>query len=391
MSFDGVIEEFSGGRISGWVRRRIGDVTVPVSLQLRFRALGRHAPTHLFPLSDDRTGFRFLLPPEFGRMAWTEFLDQYESVTAWATDNPAETWRVPFYKSVLRALDADNRTAILADRRREYSLAPKPDGRIAVFTIVYNEQLMLPLWAKYYAALFGGAHVYVLDQGSTTAYPALPDGVTLIRLPRDDFDNWLIARLVASFQRHLLESYDAVLYCDSDEFVCAAPEALRGETLPRFLLGLPDPVGITRGYNLHHDLSREAAYDPSRPLLDQRRFIMRETTMDKPLISRVPLNWIPGFHSAREGGVAVPGLFMLHLRWFDLDAALVKGGHYRASPWNPYDLDRSLAAYQRMEESEIAARFRNWTNMFAATPADGFAFDRPVTVAPDWMRAAIPV
>ncbi len=391
MSFDGVIESFSAGQISGW----ISHTTAPeagserLSVQLRFHRLGTFNPTHVAPRSERATGFIFKLPPSFLQMPWQAFLDEYDGVFASHTSNPADRWRVPFFKSVLGAFDPNNRTVVVAERRREYSFGPKPEGRMAALTIVYNEHQILPLWAKYYASVVGAENVFVLDQGSDQPYTDLPEGVTVIRLPRENFDNWLIMRLVATFQRHLLESYDAVLYADSDEFLCVAPDVLKGESLKSFLLDLPDPVGITTGYNLHHDILREGALDPARPVLEQRKYLTRERSMDKPMISRIPLNWIPGFHTAREGGTIVPGMFMLHLRLYDLDAALLKGGRYRTSKWDPYDVEKGLASYQRDSEDDIVNQFRRRAEVFGQITATEFDISAATTVIPEWMRHAL--
>jgi len=192
-------------------------------------------------------------------------------------------------------------------------------------------------------------------------------------------------------QRFLLESYDAVLYSDSDEFIFASPDVLRGNSLAEYLGALSAAVGITTGYDLLHDISSEPPYNPGHPLLSQRRVMRRQPTMDKPLISRPPLNWIPGFHSAVEGGTPIPGLYLPHLRWFDLDQALIKGGFYRTSSWSHYNVENSLATYQREGEGEIIDRFR--ANSVVAADLRGATFDPNAshTVVPDWMRAAIAV
>jgi hypothetical protein len=53
---------------------------------------------------------------------------------------------------------------------------------------------------------------------------------------------------------------------------------------------------------------------------------------------------VPGFHTAAEGGSPIAGLYLLHSRWFDLDQALIKGGFYRSSSWNQFDVEHKLAA-----------------------------------------------
>ena len=135
----------------------------------------------------------------------------------------------------------------------------------------------------------------------------------------------------------------------------------------------------------------EPTYDPSRPLLEQRRVLVREPMMDKPLIARVPVSWVAGFHKAHEGGVSIPGLYMLHLRWFDLDAALIKGGHYRSSKWNPFDVATDLAAYQRADEQQIVRQFQDRAKSFASLKTAVFDDNARETVVPAWMRDAIVV
>ncbi len=389
MSFEGVIESFSRSTVAGWASYIDDGTRVFPELRLQFRSQPALVPSETVSRGE-RTGFVFRLPESFREMRWREFLDDFDAVIA--SYPGAGQWRVPFFKSVLAPLDPDNRTTLLAHRLREYQIAPKPDGRIAVFTIAYNEPLMVPLWAKYYAEKFGAENLYVIDQGSEMGYEDLvPKGVNIIRLPRDAFDNWLIARLVANLQRFLLESYETVIYSDSDEFICADPASLQGKSLSEHLRSLPTPVGITTGYNLVHDLATEGAYDPTRPLLSQRRFMHRMTTMDKPLITRIPLNWVPGFHNAAEGGVQVPGLYLLHLRWFDLDQALTKGSNYRNSSWSPFDVEHKLASYQREEEREIVSRFRGLSTSVSTLSDRAFNPSTKFTVVPDWMRTAIHV
>ena len=392
MAFDGVIESFSRNTITGWAGYIIDGKRHFPQLRLQFHKHEAISPSETVDRGE-RTGFVFRLPEVFHEMKWRDFLEDFDAIIAsYPADTGAGQWRVPFFKSVLAPLDPDNRTALLAARLREYQIAPKPDGKIAAFTIAYNEPLMIPLWAKYYAEQFGAENLFVIDQGSDETYgDGLPKGVNIIRLPREAFDNWLIARTVAVFQRLLLESYDTVVYSDSDEFICSDPRVLEGKNLAEHLLSLPVPVGITTGYNLVHDLATEGAYDPTRPLLTQRRFLHRMTTMDKPLVSRLPLNWVPGFHNAAEGGVTIPGLYMLHLRWFDLDQALIKGGHYRSSAWSAFDVENQLASYQREGEQEIISRFRS---LSAAVSRLGDAEFDPManfTVVPAWMRAAIAI
>jgi hypothetical protein len=387
--FAGAIGVLTQSEISGLVHVVINEQPVCPQIILKFENIGTFAPTQITEMPGGWINFSFLLPPQFQQITWQNFLDEFVAVLAVCpVPEEGEYWPVPLHKSLLTPI---NRTSLHLEKLRDYSLTPKKDGKIAAFTIAYNEYKILPIWANYYVSQFGAENVYVIDQGSDKPYDMLPAGVTVVRVPREEFDNWLIARVVATFQRFLLESYDAVLYSDSDEFVCAAPEALASRSLAQFLLEQPNPVGVPRGYNLHHDILREAAYDPARSVLSQRRFITRHAALDKPLIARVPLSWIPGFHKAKEGGVTIPGLYLLHLRYFDLDAALTKSGYYRNSKWNPYDLSNNLGFHQLVDESTLMTEFRERSARFAVLDGETFDPEAETTSIPSWMRDAIAV
>jgi hypothetical protein len=358
---------------------------------LRFHTRGSFAPTRIEQRHNGMTGFVFELPPEFQRIAWAEFLEDFQGVFA-ECDTPegTERWMVRLFKSVMAAFDPSNKTAIQAEVLTQYKMEPKPNGRVAVLTTVYNEPLMLPLWAKYYGQEFGPENLFVLDHESMMENELPISGkVNILRLPRDVGDSFLNVRMMSFYQRLLLEVYDTVIYVDSDEFLCVDPAVAAGRSLREFLLELAEPIGIATGYNLHHIISSEPPYNPLLPLLLQRRVIVRTTSMDKPAVSRVPLNWIPGFHYCREGGSRVDGLYLLHLRWFDLNQAQHKGSKYRASKWSKRELEKELASYNRAGADEITAQFQSWARRAQGLGDVTFDPEADMTVIPDWMREAI--
>lgn len=394
MTFRGVIEVLSPWGIVGWVSYQSPDGRSHVpSVMLKFHHLGTFSPAKRPERENGLTGFVFELPREFANFDWKEFIDEFDCVEAdFAGEDGVEHWRVPLFKSVVNSVA--NRTALQRPpgELHRYAMDPKPQGRIAAITTVYNEPLMLPLWARYYAKEFGPENVFIVDHESTQRYRlSMPKGVAIIRVPRDAGDSVLVVRMMGLMQRFLLESYDTVVYTDSDEFVCADPEVLQGRTLREFLLQLPEPIGITTGFNLRHNIHMEEPYDLRKPILAQRRVIQRAPAMDKPVVSRVPLNWVTGFHWAREGGEKINGFYLLHLRWFDLETALRKGEKYRASKWSRTDLDLKLAAYNRAEEGEIISSFRGWAEQIATSDLVDFDPDAEFTLVPEWMRQAITI
>src|SRR6516164_10454982 len=95
----------------------------------------------------------------------------------------------------------------------------------AVFTIVQNEPIFLPLWLRYYREHFHMDDIFVLDHDctcQTTIYPAQ----NVNRVPVHNgasFDHsWLLATVTA-FQKFLFQSYEQVLFAEVDEIVLADP------------------------------------------------------------------------------------------------------------------------------------------------------------------------
>jgi hypothetical protein len=82
-------------------------------------------------------------------------------------------------------------------------------------------------------------------------------------------------------------------------------------------------------------------------------------------------------------------MFMLHLRWYDMDAALMKAARYRASKWDPYDLEKALASYQRDADDDIVNEFRRRAAAFGQIASTEFDANAAITVVPGWMREAI--
>ena len=89
---------------------------------------------------------------------------------------------------------------------------------------------MLPRWVEHYSQQCGGPdRLLVLDDntndGSTDDLPC-----PVIRLPERDHEEWAVTRLRmvnACRDRRCLQSFDAVMFADADEFLVADPEKLR--------------------------------------------------------------------------------------------------------------------------------------------------------------------
>lgn len=219
--------------------------------------------------------------------------------------------------------------------------------RIAAFTMVYNEPFFLRLWAAHYGREVGAENLYCLDHGSTDGSTA---GVVAntIRLPRGEFAEVPRARCVSHFQASLLAYYDAVIFSDADELLVADPARHPG--LASLIAASRQPTLRAIGCDIVQVTGTEGPLDPTRPVLAQRGFARFNPRYCKPLISRVPLDWRPGFHHCPQPAAIDPDLYLLHLKYADValfEATQAKrqsvtwaeeavasrhGGHWRVAP-----------------------------------------------------------
>lgn len=246
-------------------------------------------------------------------------------------------------------------------------LARDPSKRpAAVFTIVQNEPLFLPVWSAYYRRHFDAADVFVLDHDSDDV-TTLAVAAELNRVPvhrRESFDHDWLRDTVGGFQAFLLGSYEAVLFAEVDEIVAPDPErdpgGLRGY-LERFADG-GAPVARCTGYEIVHDArGGEPALDWGAPILAQRRQCRRSESYSKPLLARRPLDWKVGFHELAGARPPQPdpdpGLLLLHLHRVDYDSCRRRALETAARRWSAVDIEKNRAAQNRITDPRV---FEDW-------------------------------
>ncbi len=221
--------------------------------------------------------------------------------------------------------------------------------RLAVLTMAYNESVFLPIWARHYARQAGADHCYVVDHGSTEPI-VLPPGMNVIRLPRSPHDDLRRARFISQISSGLLEYYDWVIYTDVDELVLADP--VHYSNLPEFCATLTDDTINAVGFDIQHIPLLESSLNLSDTIGQQRGWVRFTGAMCKPVLTRRPLAWAPGFHTSDQKP-AFMGLYLFHLHWADLDIGLNRLARTRIMPW----VDDVSGDHQRI--NDIA-----WTELF---------------------------
>jgi hypothetical protein len=245
---------------------------------------------------------------------------------------------------------------IRQDRAHRRRLAKLGAGkRRAVITIVHNEPVFLPIWLGYYSRFFAPEDTYVLDN-DTTDGSTDRNGFVRIPVEHDFVDHtWMVKAVEAQQHRLIEEGYDAVLVTDVDEIVTPTPGwGTLGDYIDEFSEWYVNCIG----YEILHLADREAAYSPSRPILDQRGYWYAHGAYNKPALGTGSMSWVPGFHHRTDGQLNYdPFLRLIHLHRLDIDVCRERHAVRRRRGWGERDLEEHWAAYNRIAEGE---EFERW-------------------------------
>lgn len=239
----------------------------------------------------------------------------------------------------------------------------------AVFTISQNEDRFLPLWATYYHRHYGPEDIYILDHDSTDRSIEKVKHVCQV-VPvhrRASFDhNWL-RDTVSCFQRFLLQSYDCVLFVEADEIVAPDPSRYPrglGAYVEEVFLPSRNDVLRVNGFEIVHKRDEEPPLAGiGLPFLRKRRYWAWSFLYSKPLLAKVPLRWVKGFHDLVEAPGVMgydPDLCLLHLHRLDWD--LCKERHIKNAirEWSQPDLAAGHGVQNRLvQDVDLAAWFYN--------------------------------
>lgn len=186
---------------------------------------------------------------------------------------------------------------------------------------------MLNRWVQHYGSHLGVDHLLVIDDGSQ-------DGSTddlpcpVLRTPglRSDGFNGPRLRMVNKIAAGLLESYDVVVFTDTDEFLVPDPAIhpdLRSYVRARKGVPVMAPIAL----NVVHHVGSEAPLSDDRPVLAQRALCQLAPNMCKPSVKRRRAAWAAASHGIRTSYAVDPELFMVHLKFSDLDHLRAVGAH----------------------------------------------------------------
>lgn len=188
-------------------------------------------------------------------------------------------------------------------------------------TMVYNDDIFLDIWVRYYARLTDLRNLHVITHGPQPNAHVLAEGCKIIEIERDPKNPRLDQDRFAFINEYcssLTKEHDRVIYNDVDEIVVLDPEC--GRDLVGYIESIPAHVRVVTplGLEILHRPDLESDYDYSRGMFDQRRFVRMNGWYTKPCITNTDIVWGPDGHGSSHPEMALDdNLYLFHLKWFD--------------------------------------------------------------------------
>ncbi len=226
--------------------------------------------------------------------------------------------------------------------------------KIAVLTMVRNDEQFLKKWVEYYGKELGKEHLYVYFDGEDQQVPAFCKGVNTMLRKRAQGDVVATdrdrARFISSEAGRLMREhgYNMALGTDVDEFLIADPEL--GMGLAEFLSQLPDrPTYSGLGVDVGQGGPLEGAIDWHKPLLAQRSRGWLYARYTKATVITRPLVWGSGYHRVKGHNYhIVDGLYLFHLGGIDLK-------RLRERSSNPEDVGQGWSRHLKKRARTVLA------------------------------------
>jgi hypothetical protein len=205
--------------------------------------------------------------------------------------------------------------------------------RIAVITDAVSPHFHFPAWHAYYTRQFGAQSLHVLTWRGLAPLFAGFELASLAEIPHQ-FDDHIRRLAVMRAVAALLDTHDIVIRADPDEILVADPT--RHRDLASYVRNVDWPVITARGFNVMQATEDPPLDKTRRILYDQRRWLHPVGPMNKPAITRIPLDWSTGFHFCDQPP-RFGDLYLFHLKYADIDPLTAFGELVRSqSPNNAF-------------------------------------------------------
>lgn len=226
---------------------------------------------------------------------------------------------------------------------------------VAIITMVYNEDVLLPIWLRYYGAHLGREHLYVIDDGSNDGSTAGLDGVNVIRLERAPIDEDNRSLAISLFHERMLRHYDVVIFTDVDEIL--VPDPLTKLGLLEYIARHTGAHTNAIGFDVIHNQFAEPEYSHALGVFGQRRYLKFTRSYCKQLIHRQPVTWGPGFHMTNHEPEVGVGLYLFHLRALDYELSRNRINNRNKLAWSERSLQKGQSVQIRMSDVDYLKTF----------------------------------
>lgn len=229
--------------------------------------------------------------------------------------------------------------------------------KCAVFTIVKNEKFFLPIWLNHYKKYFDKSDIYILDHTSTDGSTENLD--VNVSLVQNDlcFDHRWLVDTVEYKQKELLAEYECVLFTEVDELVYTTDNELT-QVIDQFINTPNLKFQTCTGYEIIQNLETEKSITYNESIIEHRNYWFKNKLYNKTLLSKIPLNWVFGFHYLTNNDVDHSlNLKLCHLHRCDFEMMLIRHEE-RAFKWKLKD-DGSAGFHNRIGDKEGVLKMFN--------------------------------
>lgn len=241
--------------------------------------------------------------------------------------------------------------------------------KIAVLTMVRNDDFFLRKWVEYYGREVGKENLFIFFDGEDQTIPDFCQGThaklhakigTQVVAAEKARLRFLSEQATALFA----QGYELVVGVDADEYVVVDPKLGLGlgEYLSKQNIDVClSPLGLDFGQKLGEegDLSFDETF------LTQRRYAQIGTRYTKPSIIAKPCRWGSGFHRVKGHNFHIaPDLYLMHFGYADsrMLQARLSDADRMAQGWEKHIYKRSRTIRYATEKK---ARSFDWWTRFA--------------------------
>lgn len=237
-------------------------------------------------------------------------------------------------------------------------MAQHSTPRIVAFTLCYKEHVMLPLWINHYSKLVGRENLLILDHSNDP--PVTIDGIKTEVIPRPNYDEVTRLNAIKTWQKKLLESYDWVIFSDTDEFIIFSPSSVQ-TTLQDYLERQKSQIIRCVGVDVI-DPGNVPSIDWTQPILQQRPKGVISNWSCKALISSVANDWNPGFHTTNSPSTLDTHFWLFHLKYADETHLMKRLSMTRQFEWSIESTKAGYGGSHRVSDLVMKKHLNNLRN-----------------------------